>query len=249
MIRAAAGLALGAVLAVTACSSGGDAPSPPDAGGYPSFGDAAPGCTPGDVHGFRPRAYKPPRPGGACTAAEIAAYVGCSVDRDPASCRRILDAEGRFLPSFQACGPCVETQASDDAWGAIVLTDPLTRAGFYNLAGCFGKRAGDGASVTGCGAASRALVECWSAACAACTTDPSRVGDVGFRNACLDAASKGACAAYDADFEAKCAKVIHDGVTADACSGGQAATDGQFLTAIVTEMCGGAPSAADAGTD
>jgi hypothetical protein len=150
-------------------------------------------------------------------------------DRSPAGrVRSVFDAQGDFVPSFRACGPCVETRESADRWGGIVITEEQTGEGFNNVAGCLGKIAGDGDSTSGCGRAAFELQQCWAAACpqSVCPLgNPAKGGpqtkaQLAAYDACVRDASKESCAAYDEAFAVKCAAVLGDAATSQ-CGGGR----------------------------
>jgi hypothetical protein len=225
---------------------------PNDAGLPPALFDSNPKCWPQSLDRFSPKPYRPPVAGGVCTESNITSYVDCMIKRSRPACDALFDTEGNFVPTFRACGPCVETLESADRWGAVVITNAQTGDGFNNVAGCLGTLAGDGPSATGCGAAAHALQQCWAAACpeSVCPLgDPAR-GDLQTRpqlaayGVCVREASKGACGAYDAVFADRCASILGDAATSR-CGGGPDADPAQHLAALLTVICGGAP--ADAG--
>lgn len=145
----------------------------PDAGG-PLDASLDAGCYAGSA--FTPLPWAPPTPfgQGACTAAQVQAYVSCSTGGGCASFRAD--------PSNAACLGCLETDVAAAAHGPFVTQtgDAGVAVVEVNYGGCQAHFDGqDGA--TGCGAQFNANNDCFTQECAACSdfANPSQSGPTG----------------------------------------------------------------------
>jgi hypothetical protein len=134
------------------------APAAPDAAAQDAAVDAAKPddgkCHPKSSAGLAKAPYAPPTGGyqGVCTDALITAYVDCRNGK--ASACALLDANadagtgtGSGADAGSSCRSCIESRATDPAWGPIVISKSSFE---LNEAGCGALQTSD-TGKTGCG--------------------------------------------------------------------------------------------------
>jgi hypothetical protein len=151
--------------------------------------DAQPSCSPQQVV---LRAFVPPRaPRSACTDTQIQAlYVACSTGAggDEATCNAF-----KGDPDNSPCLLCMYTEASDDAYGAIIhFPDGTDQA---NAGGCIALL-NPGAGSAACAAAAEAIGVCRHEACEATCPGGSTTSGLQTFDQCESQADTTVCAQY-----------------------------------------------------
>jgi len=252
-VIAMAGCVGAAALGGNGCSSSSDA-NPNDAGTdakpRPDGGDTdgAVACKPADVSAFTPRWQPPGVTPGACSAAQIDAFVtACFVTAStPSTC-------DTFRKANAACDKCVVTRSDAAKLGVIVV--PPTGLPTFNIAGCLAITAGD-LSAGSCGAKEQGIEQCVETACA--DNCPIPTSDVAsdpeisdaidaFDNCENDAAANG-CTAFDTA-AAGCVPDLVDSGPSSKCIVDRNDPNHDTILAknLMEVICGGA--AADGGGD
>jgi len=158
-------------------------PPPYDAGPTPGT------CAPADMSGFVPAVHPPARIPGACTQAQIDAYLKCIGDASgsPSSpaCTQMSQ------PESAACVACILTPASKSAYGPLIQ---LMGTIELNVAGCVSLATND-PSGGGCGGIMQGARECLEDACTSCPITDQASFEA--EQQCeSDAAAANPCAAY-----------------------------------------------------
>ncbi len=188
-------------------------------------------CGPVDTTAYTPRPYSPPsgKAQKKCTTLNIDDYVLCIEGTDKTKCAQF----GNGQPAA-ACGTCIESGATDPAWGPFVSPDGKTLS--FNVPGCLDLAV----PATQCGKALDASYGCQDAACTACdnTTTPDF-------SACVTSALKKECKTYGAAVDTACAAQFGDAAPpevnncfADSTIADPKAQDADYVKRIVTYFCG-----------
>jgi hypothetical protein len=198
-----------------------------------------PTCAMTAVSGFTPTWHAPRTKPNFCSATQIASYLACTDAVGSADQAKLCaEWEGTLSTSDQTCLSCLQSNATDSEWSALVL---YPGAQVINVAGCVAIAEGktDG---SGCGGLLQADVECESAACYP-NCEVGTPAGVTAEVACetqANLAPTGVCSSYAT--AASCAGTIQEsdgGTAAEAACFGlpQGTSDAQF-TAVALAFCG-----------